>query len=100
MQSVENVSYPYEKWVDPLDPRLLKLLDGVKVYKTITWNGTPLTTLSQRFYGTTSLHFIFLMFNGFIHPQEIPMGTTLKVPTLNTQNINPKPRKSQVLTGV
>ena len=100
MATVTNENYPYEKWVDPLDSRLLNLLEGVKTFKTIIWNNTPLSTISYRIYGTTSLVNLILMFNGFLQPQEIPMGTELKIPQINVQNLEAKPRKSQVNSGV
>lgn len=99
MGQVESAQYPYKKWVDPLDPKLLNLLKTDK-FETVVWNSTPITTISYRFYGTVSLWYAILAYNGYYHPQEIPNGATVKIPLLNPQSVIRKPKKSKVLDRV
>ena len=69
-------------WVDPLTPRFLKMLELVVTTTPLEYNGSDhLTTISDRAYGTTSFWYVILYMNGFQHPDEIPSGTVLNIPT-------------------
>ena len=70
-----------EKWIDPLTPSFVKFLKSDFKYVSYVFVASePLTTLSYRFYDTTSLWYLILYVNGFMHPEEIPAGTLLKIP--------------------
>lgn len=72
-----------DEWVDPLDPRIINMLDNfdnsLEQYTYIA--GKPITTASFELYGTTSAWWIILYLNGVMHPDEIPDGKVLNVPT-------------------
>lgn len=70
-------------WIDPLDQRLLNLLNGDIPYDAFSYRSESITTISFRYYRTTSLWWLIVMFNGFIHPHEIPSGYVLKIPKLS-----------------
>jgi hypothetical protein len=70
-----------EQWIDPLTPSFIKFLKSNFKYVSYTFVASePLTTLSYRFYDTTSLWYLLLYVNGFMHPEEIPAGAILKIP--------------------
>lgn len=69
-------------WYDPLDPRILRVLDRVKVLAMHAYVGEPITTISHAFYRTVSAWWIIVAFNGYLHPDEIPQGTMLRIPDL------------------
>ena len=48
--------------------------------------GEHITTISYRYYRTTTLWWAILAYNGFIHPLEIEEGFKLKIPNLNQLN--------------
>lgn len=70
-----------DQWIDPLSPRIINILDRMKQldqYKYVS--NKPITTVSYELYGTTSAWWIILYLNGYMHPDEIADGATLKVP--------------------
>lgn len=69
-------------WVDPLDPNLQSLLSGDIPYDVYVYKNDAITTISQNYYNTTSLWWLIVMFNGFVHPHMIPSGYSLKIPKL------------------
>lgn len=70
-----------EKWIDPLTPDFLRFLRAPYATKLHSYDGSlPITTLSYRYYGTTSLWYLILYANGYMHPHEIPSGAALKIP--------------------
>lgn len=72
-----------KNWIDPLDPKLLRLLQGRIPYREIIYaKKKPLTTISMEVYMTSSLWWLILMMNGYLHPHDIPDGATLKIPSL------------------
>lgn len=83
METVVATDYEAKEWVDPLDPRLLNLLSHDTPFTKYTYNSESMTTLSYLNYGTTSLWWLILMFNGFLHPHDIPSGYELKIPQLS-----------------
>lgn len=71
-------------WVDPLTVDMSILLDSSKLMSPVTiTENMPITTVSYNLYGTTSLWSVILYLNGFMHPDELPPGTTLIVPSRN-----------------
>lgn len=81
LQQVENNLGT--KWVDPLSPLYAKLLATEIETTPYTYTGhEPITTVCYKIYGTTSLWHVVLYVNGHMHPQEIPTGSVLNMPTL------------------
>jgi hypothetical protein len=72
-----------DEWVDPLDPAIINIIDQVsKQCDQYTYvAGKSITTVSYELYGNTSAWWIILYINGYMHPDEISDGATLKVPT-------------------
>lgn len=76
-------SFNDKSWIDPLDSRLTRILSGRIPYTEIKYaKKKPLTTISMEFYRTTSLWWIILRMNGYLHPHDIPDGASLKLPSL------------------
>lgn len=73
-------------WVDPLtlDMELLRNVSSLTPVQYV--ENTRITTLSYNLYGTTSLWAVLLYLNGYMHPDEIPPGATLLVPSLSDIN--------------
>ena len=70
-------------WVDPLSVKVHLLLEAKKTMMPIQLTEKkPITTLSWELYGTTSMWAVILYLNGYMHPDEIPPGATLLVPSL------------------
>lgn len=69
-------------WVDPLDPDLIERLRFKdEDYDSFVYDGfTPMTSISYRAYGTTTLWFVIVYVNGYLNPLEIPNGVMLKLP--------------------
>lgn len=72
-----------DPWVDPLSPRIINILEEVKKDLTpyVYVGGKSITTVSFELYGNTSAWWIILYVNGYMHPDEISDGATLKVPS-------------------
>ncbi len=71
-------------YLDMLDPRIIKFINSVKNFQiTVYDSSVPLTTLAYQIYGTTTLYWTILVFNGYFHELEIPVGAVLKLPNLN-----------------
>lgn len=69
-------------WVTPLTPELVSLLEKAKDTTPVQYvSGTKITTLSYQYYGTTSMWSIILYLNGYQHPDEIPPGAILNLPS-------------------
>lgn len=83
MGTTPSRKYGEKPWVDPLDPRLLKIFRGRIPYSEFAYDGKPITTISYKFYNTTSLYWLILAFNGILHQQFIPDGAILKIPSLS-----------------
>lgn len=71
-----------EPWYDPLDPAMTRIMDFNIPFSLYQYQGEGLTTLSYQMYKTTTAWWVILMFNGFVHPDEIPAGTELRIPDL------------------
>lgn len=74
--------YDGSLWIDPLDQNLLNILAGDISYDIFSYRSESITTISYNYYKNTSLWWLIVMFNGFIHPHEIPSGYKLKIPKL------------------
>ena len=68
-------------WYDPLDFTVNSIFNGNIPVTFETYSGEPITTLSYRITGNTTFWWVILMFNGFLHPDEIPIGTVLRIPS-------------------
>ena len=72
-----------DEWVDPLDPRIINMLsdfeNDLEQYTYVS--GKTITTVSFELYGTSSAWWIILYLNGIMHPDEIPDGKVLRVPS-------------------
>mgnify|MGYP003596677117 CR=1 FL=1 len=69
-------------WTDPLSPKMRQLLKMNKYGMShFIYKGQHLPLVSNDVYGTTTLWYIFLIVNGFTHPQEIPHGQPLYYPS-------------------
>lgn len=82
MDVVPSEKFGQAPWIDPLDPRLLKLLKGKIPYKKINYTNTPITGLAYDEYLSTTPWWLILMFNGYLHAQDIPDGAALKIPSM------------------
>lgn len=68
--------------LDVLDARLTKLLNSISEWTPYVYDGTEhITTISYKAYGNTTLWWIIMMYNGFMHPLEIEPGINIKIPT-------------------
>jgi hypothetical protein len=72
------------EWYDPLDLRVSSsIFEGLTTLEEYDYDGMPITTISFRYTGTTSLWWVIVQYNGFLHPDEIPNGFKLKIPDLS-----------------
>lgn len=44
--------------------------------------GDKVVNISHRAYGTTSLWWVIMLYNGFVHPYDVSAGDTLRIPDL------------------
>ena len=94
MSTFFNAKYARSSFVKPiiingnqeinyLDPSVYKALQNVTNYQLYTFSDKDkLVNISYQAYNTTSAWWLILMYNGYLHPYEIPNGTTLKIPSL------------------
>jgi hypothetical protein len=60
-----------------------KIINYCTTFSEVVFYGNvPLTTVVNRVYGTTSLLWLVVMYNGIIHPMEIPPGTIIRMPDI------------------
>lgn len=78
-----------DEWVDPLDPRITNIIESLQgdlePYTYVA--GKAITTISYELYGTTSAWWIILYVNGYMHPDEISDGSSMKVPSAASINV-------------
>lgn len=78
-----------DTWVDPLSPSISNILtqasDDLVQYTYV--GGKSITTVSYELYGNTSAWWIILYINGYMHPDEISDGATLKVPSAESMQV-------------
>lgn len=97
MASVPSKEYDEPPWIDPLDPRVQKLLKG-QIAGYIVYSGQAITTISYNAYRTTTLYWLILMVNGYLFAEDIPYGTKLKILDISSlaKEIRPgQPAKSR-----
>lgn len=70
----------HELWIDPLDPKLIKFMTLPRTIKYVH-KGLSITTASYRTYGNTSLWFLFILCSDYAHPQQIPLGEVIYLPS-------------------
>jgi hypothetical protein len=68
--------------LDYLDQRLQNILNGIRSWVTVVWNGQKWTTLCFQFQGTTGAWFISLAFNGLSHPMQLQPGMNVRIPSI------------------
>ena len=103
MQTVPSQEYNGEPWIDPLDPRLQDLISKALPGATFKFKGEPITTISHKFYGNTTLYWLILTYNGYLFADDIPYGTDLKIPDISSiaKHIRPgQPKKNRTGTVV
>jgi hypothetical protein len=100
MKPVSDDNYPYTKILDSLDERVLNTVKNSPVSTSIIWDSTPITTISYRFYGTTTLFYAILMYNGYLHEHDIPRGAEIKIPVIDNNKFKNTIKKPMVLKGV
>lgn len=100
MKTVSDDNYPYTNILDPLDERLLKILKNSFIIDKILWNSTPITTISYKYYETTTLFYVILMYNGFLHEHDIPYGYEIKIPAIDKNLFSSRVRKPILLKGI
>jgi len=66
-------------WINPCSPKFIKLLKLPRVI-SVTYRNTPITSMSQRIYGTTSLWYLIVACSGYLHQHEIPNGENILLP--------------------
>ena len=82
MGTTKSQKYGEADWVDPLDPRLLSILNGKIPYQEVVFTNQPITNIADKYYNTTTPWWLILMFNGYLHAHDIPDGARLKIPSL------------------
>lgn len=66
--------------------KLAKVINKLNNSKIIKYKGEPITTVSYREYGNTSLWWIIVMVNGAIFPDDLISGQDLVIPDLKELN--------------
>ncbi len=80
---VEYADGNIELRLDMLDRRLTRMLSIITEWRPVLFDGTEhITTLCYRVYGNTTIWWVVMMYNGFVHPLEIEPGTVIKMPSL------------------
>lgn len=71
-----------EEWYDPLDTRVTRGLKTLQTLSTINYDGSPFTTISYKYLGSSTAWWIILQYNGYMHPDDVPMGAILGIPDI------------------
>lgn len=93
-----------EERIDIFDTRLLSLLRSITRTRPVVYRGDqPLTTLVNTEYGNTSVYWIVLAYNGFVHPMEIRPGAVIELPSASEidrfrSRLNTTDRRGQKVT--
>lgn len=70
-----------EERLDLSDWRMTQILRRIQSVTSAKYNGIKkFTTICYLLYGNTTVYRIVLIFNGYMHPYEIPQGATLLFP--------------------
>lgn len=70
------------EWLDPLDDRVHRALDRTRSMCPHTYLGEPITTVAFQYWQLTSPWWLIVIFNGYLHPDEIPSGQEIEIPDL------------------
>lgn len=70
------------EWLDPLDDRVHRALDKTRSISPHNYLGEPITTVAFQFYKRTSPWWLIVIFNGYLHADEIPSGQEIEIPDL------------------
>ena len=77
---IDGVDY----YLNIFDTRIMDLMRNITQFRQHPYDSSiPLTTVSHRYYGTTTLDWVIIMYNGYIHEFEIPDGTIMRIPSLS-----------------
>lgn len=89
-------------WIDGLNRKTLTKLKALdkRNMQSVVYDNQLITSISDKYYGTTSLWHIILYVNGILHPQEITRGGVLFIPNkkdIDTILMGDKQKKSKVV---
>lgn len=70
-----------EVWIDPFNPNIMEMLSLPRTVRINYDGSTPVTTISKRIYGNTSLWFLIVACSDYLHPHQIPKGHIIMVPS-------------------
>ena len=71
--------------VDVLSDRWVDLIDSIgSVVQHVVREGDSLTTISYRYYRTTSLYYLILAFNGLVYWSDASPGDIILIPSRDT----------------
>lgn len=68
---------------DPLSPEIHEFIDSLYEFSIYEWGGEQITTVCQKYHGTTTTIWIVLMVNGLLSRTELRRGMVLRIPTMN-----------------
>lgn len=84
---IENPNGDIFNHLDFLDHKLTTLLNNITAWTPYTYDGIEkISAIAYKFYNTTTLWWVIMMYNGYIHPLEITPGVVIKIPDINTVN--------------
>lgn len=77
-----KVKRPFDQEVpDPLSQKLLDLVENIPTYKVHMYSADEtFTTLVYRAYGSTSLWWLVLLYNGLFSPLDLMPGMVINFP--------------------
>lgn len=66
-------------WIDPASPKFVQFL---KLPRTVEYkhDGSAVTSISFKLYGTTSLWWLIISCSPYLHPHQIPTGEIIMLP--------------------
>lgn len=70
-----------QQWINIHSPKVMSLLRLPRTLPATFNNSIPVTTQSNKLYGTTSLWWLIIMCSDYVHPSCIPTGTIIMLPT-------------------
>lgn len=70
-----------DTYIDFFSDKSIKMVQNLQRHSLHTFTaGQKLTKISYDYYGTTTLWWVILVYNGFFHPLEVPYGIVLLIP--------------------
>lgn len=70
-------------WVNPFTELFKAIIKQPRSITMIYETSVPVTTQSAFIYGTMSMWTIIVACSGYLHPQQIPQGTKIRLPSLD-----------------